>query len=91
MRMCVHSIDAFTEYSGRLLAWLTLGMALLTGLIVVLRYGFGIGSIAAQEAVMYMHGSLFLLGAVLCSESWSSCSESIFFTVTSCKRTRCLD
>ena len=63
MRRYVNVLDRFTEYSGRLLAWLTLGMGLLTGLIVLLRYGFGIGSIAAQEAVMYMHGSLFLLGA----------------------------
>ena len=34
----VHIIDTATEYSGRLLAWLTLAMALLTGVIVVLRY-----------------------------------------------------
>lgn len=59
----VRSIDAFTDYSGRVLAWLCFAMAALTTLIVLLRYGFNIGSIAAQEAVTYMHGCLFMLGA----------------------------
>ena len=59
----VHAIDAFTDRFGRLLAWLTLAMALRTTLIVVLRYGFNMGSILAQEPVVYLHGTLFLLGA----------------------------
>jgi TRAP-type mannitol/chloroaromatic compound transport system permease small subunit len=63
LRAIVDSIDAFTDYSGRILAWLCLAMAALTALIVFLRYGFNIGSIAAQEAVIYMHGALFMLGA----------------------------
>ncbi|HIL92137.1 MAG TPA: TRAP transporter small permease subunit [Cycloclasticus sp.] len=29
--------------------------------IVVLRYGFNIGSIAAQESITYMHGLVFML------------------------------
>lgn len=57
------AIDRFTEASGRLLAWLAVAMALLTALVVVLRYGFNIGSIAAQEAITYLHGTLFTLGA----------------------------
>ena len=32
-------------------------------LVVVLRYAVGVGSIALQEAVAYMHGALFTLGA----------------------------
>lgn len=63
LRTIVDSIDAFTDYTGRILAWLSLAMAALTALIVFLRYGFNIGSIAAQEAVIYMHGALFMLGA----------------------------
>jgi TRAP-type mannitol/chloroaromatic compound transport system permease small subunit len=63
LRACVRFIDAFTDRCGRLLTWLILGMALLTALVVVLRYGFNIGAILAQEAVIYMHGTVFLLGA----------------------------
>ena len=57
MRALLQYIDAFTEHSGRLLAWLALFMALVTALVVFLRYGFNIGSIAAQEAVTYMHAA----------------------------------
>jgi TRAP-type mannitol/chloroaromatic compound transport system permease small subunit len=37
-------------------------MVLLTLLLVVLRYVFSEGAIALQEAVVYLHGTLFLLG-----------------------------
>ena len=38
-------------------------MVLLQSLIVMLRYGFDIGSIALQESVTYLHASCFMLGA----------------------------
>ncbi len=63
LQTLVSVIDSFTERSGRLLGWLALGMALLTAVIVLLRYGFDLGSIATQEAVVYLHGCLFMLGA----------------------------
>ena len=79
LHSCVHYIDAFTERSGQLLAWLALGMALMTTLVVVLRYGFNIGSIAAQESVTYMHGSLFLLGAAYALKSGAHVRVDIFY------------
>src|SRR5210317_1165720 len=54
LRACVHYMDIITDRTGRLLAWLVLAMALLTTAVVVLRYGFNIGSIMAQEGVTYM-------------------------------------
>ena len=59
----VELIDRLTDRLGRALAWLCLAMALVTGAIVLLRYGFGIGSIALQESVTYMHAAMFTLGA----------------------------
>lgn len=79
LHACVHSIDAFTDLCGRLLAWLILGMALLTALVVVLRYGFGIGSILAQESVVYMHGSVFLLGAAYALKKGAHVRVDIFY------------
>ena len=38
-------------------------MVLITVAVVILRYGFGLGSIALQESVTYLHGLLFMLGA----------------------------
>lgn len=75
----VRYIDAFTDRCGRLLAWLALAMALLTALIVVLRYGFNIGFVAGQEAVTYMHGALFLLGAAYALKTGAHVRVDIFY------------
>ncbi len=63
LQALVQTIDAFTSGTGRALSWLVLAMALLTAAVVVLRYGLNIGSIAMQEAITYLHGTLFMLGA----------------------------
>src|SRR5210317_1898426 len=79
LRGCVHYIDAFTDYSGRWLAWLALAMALVTALIVIMRYGFNTGSVMAQEAVTYMHGTLFMLGAAYALKSGAHVRVDIFY------------
>jgi TRAP-type mannitol/chloroaromatic compound transport system permease small subunit len=63
LRRLITGLDALAEYTGRVLCFFALCMAVGTALIVVLRYGFSIGSIAAQEAIVYLHGCLFMLGA----------------------------
>ena len=75
----VRSIDAFTDFSGRILAWLCLAMAAVTTAIVLMRYGFNVGSIAAQEAVTYMHGSLFMLGAAYTLKVGGQVRVDIFY------------
>lgn len=55
--------ERIAEVVGKGVAWFTLVMMLLTCLTVVLRYGFGIGSIALQESVLYLHAMVFMLGA----------------------------
>lgn len=57
----VARIDCATRILGKTLAWLTLVMMFTTCVVVVLRYGFGIGSIGLQESVIYMHAAVFLL------------------------------
>jgi TRAP-type mannitol/chloroaromatic compound transport system permease small subunit len=56
-------IDGINLTIGRGVAWLTLVMALLQFVIVIMRYVFAIGFIPAQEAVWYLHGILFMVGA----------------------------
>jgi TRAP-type mannitol/chloroaromatic compound transport system permease small subunit len=75
----VHSIDRFTVVSGRLLAWCSLAMALLTSTVVVLRYGFATGSIAMQETVTYLHGSLFMLGVAYALKAGAHVRVDIFY------------
>jgi len=55
-------IDALIERCGKCLALLLPIMVLLTFAIVVARYLFDLGTIAGQEAVMYLHGTAFMLG-----------------------------
>lgn len=55
--------DRLSDTLGRAVAWLAIAMVVLTGAVVVLRYGLEIGSIALQESITYLHASVFLLGA----------------------------
>jgi TRAP-type mannitol/chloroaromatic compound transport system permease small subunit len=56
-------LDRLAEKTGRLLAWLTLAMVLITFAVVVLRKLFETGSIAMQESVSYLHAAVFMLAA----------------------------
>lgn len=57
------TIDALNSAIGRAVCWLVLIMVLMQFAIVVLRYVFGIGSLAMYELVVYMHGLLFMMAA----------------------------
>ena len=53
-------IDRLNAAFGKVCAWLTLFLVLGTAVVVVLRYGFGIGATALQEAVLYAHALVFM-------------------------------
>jgi len=53
-------IDSLNAGLGKACAWLTLFLVLGTAIVVVLRYGFGIGATALQEAVLYAHALVFM-------------------------------
>ncbi len=57
------AIDAGAQWLASKLAWIPLMMAILTAIVVALRYLFGVGFIAGQEGVIYLHSTLFMLGA----------------------------
>lgn len=54
------AIDRLNMLFGKACAWLTLFLVLGTAVVVVLRYGFGIGATALQEAVLYAHALVFM-------------------------------
>jgi TRAP-type mannitol/chloroaromatic compound transport system permease small subunit len=56
-------LDGVSEWTGRAVSWLTLGMVLVTFCVVVLRYALNLGWIAVQESVTYLHAFVFMLGA----------------------------
>lgn len=59
----VQGLEAVSEWTGRLVSWLTLAMVLVTCAVAVLRYAFDLGWIAMQESVTYLHAAVFMLGA----------------------------
>jgi TRAP-type mannitol/chloroaromatic compound transport system permease small subunit len=56
-------LDRLAEKTGRIIAWLTLAMVLITFAVVLLRKLFESGSIALQESVSYLHAAVFMLAA----------------------------
>ena len=59
----IRVIDRINIGVGRTVMWLAILMALVQFTVVIMRYVFSIGSIPMQEAIWYMHGLLFMLGA----------------------------
>lgn len=56
-------ISRFVAALGKFASIGILLMTVITFVVVVLRYGFGVGWIALQESVMYLHALVFMLGA----------------------------
>jgi len=60
LKKIANAIDLINDWIGRSLAWLTLGMVLMTFVVVLMRYVFGLGSTIMQESVVYMHAIVFM-------------------------------
>jgi TRAP-type mannitol/chloroaromatic compound transport system permease small subunit len=59
----IRAIDLLSNQVFLTVRWMALALVLIQFANVVLRYAFGIGFIAMQEALLYLHGSLFMLAA----------------------------
>ena len=59
----IEFIERLAEWSGRAIAWLVLGMVLIIGFDVVMRYLFQAGSVGLQELEWHLFALIFLLGA----------------------------
>ena len=73
------ALERINAAVGALVAWLALAMVLVTFLVVVLRYGFDLGSIALQESVTYMHAALFMLGIAFTLQQHGHVRVDIFY------------
>lgn len=63
MIQLANHLNAVNRIVGRVIRWLALIMVLVQFAVVVLRYVYGFSSIAVNESVLYMHATLFMLGA----------------------------
>ena len=79
MPALIKTLDNISLYTGKLTGWLILLMVFLSCLIVLLRYGFAIGSIALQELLLYCHGTVFMLGAAYTLQQDEHVRVDIFY------------
>lgn len=82
----LNSIDNITRFTGNTLSWLVFLMMIAMCLVVLLRYGFGIGAIALQESITYMHGLLFMGGAAYALQKGAHVRVDIFYRQFNPKR-----
>ena len=72
-------IDKISELTGRISSWFVVLMVLITCLVVIMRYMLGLGSVLLQDIVLYLHASLFLLGASFAFKRDSHVRVDIFY------------
>lgn len=72
-------IDAVNGWIGRCCAWLTLFLVVAVAIVVLLRYGFGIGATALQEAAMYAHALIFMGAAAWTLQRGGHVRVDIFY------------
>jgi TRAP-type mannitol/chloroaromatic compound transport system permease small subunit len=84
-------IDSINAWLGKACAWLTLFLVLGTSVVVVLRYGFGIGATALQEAVLYAHALVFMGAAAWVLQCNGHVRVDIFYQKFSGRRQALVD
>ena len=79
MQSLIRILESLTRLTGQAVSWLSLLMVLATCAVVVLRYVFSMPSVALQESVMYLHASLFMLGAAYTWQQGGHVRVDIFY------------
>ncbi|MBM3528228.1 MAG: TRAP transporter small permease subunit [Alphaproteobacteria bacterium] len=80
-------IDRLNAAVGRAAAWLALFVVIVQFGVVLLRYGFGAGSIWLTESIVYAHAALFMLAAAWTLREGGHVRVDVFYERAS-ERTR---
>ena len=91
MNQITRSLDFFSEITGRFCSWFVALMALITCVVVVMRYGLDLGSVLLQDVVLYLHGALFLLGSSFALKRNAHVRVDIFYREFSEKKKAFVD
>jgi TRAP-type mannitol/chloroaromatic compound transport system permease small subunit len=84
-------LDRINVVTGKAAAWLTLFMVVVTFVVVVMRYVFDAGLIWLQESVIWMHASVFMLGAAYTLRAEEHVRVDIFYRTMSERRRAWVD
>ena len=91
MQQLAQRIDALNEAIGRYAAWCAVVLVMVQFAVVVLRYVFGVGVIMMQEGVVYLHATLFLLGAAYTLKHEGHVRVDIFYREATPRRKALVD
>lgn len=80
MPFFLRAIDAIVSVIGNGVAWLLVPMVIGQFALVLLRYVFGIGTIMGQEAVIFGHGTIFMVIAGLVMQRDEHVRVDIWYT-----------
>lgn len=73
------NLDSFSEVTGKICSWFVAMMVVVTCIVVIMRYGLNMGSVLLQDVVLYLHGSLFLLGSAFALKRGAHVRVDIFY------------
>lgn len=91
MNLYVGFADGLNRRIARVVQWLALAMLLVQFGVVLGRYVFGVNSIAVQELILYMHATLFMLGAAYTLQVDKHVRVDIFYARQTPARRRLID
>jgi TRAP-type mannitol/chloroaromatic compound transport system permease small subunit len=75
----IYCLDQLAVQTGKACSYAIPFMVVVTVVIVILRYGFSVGAVAAQESVTYLHAWLFLGAMAYGLKSDSHVRVDIFY------------
>jgi len=84
-------LDRISIFTGKVSAWLTLCMVIVTFVVVVLRYVFDAGLIWLQESVVWMHAVVFMIGAAYTLQQEDHVRVDIFYRTMGATRRAWID
>ncbi len=84
-------INQFSYGIGQVISWLTLLLVILVMTVVISRYLLGVGSIAIQESVSYVHAIIFMLGLAFTLQRGGHVRVDIFYREFSPRRKATVD
>ena len=90
-QVSVNLLDRISIVAGRLTAWLTLLMVIVTFIVVVMRYVFDAGAVWLQESIIWMHAVVFMVGAAFTLQQEEHVRVDIFYRTMGAKRRAWVD
>ncbi|HXF89015.1 MAG TPA: TRAP transporter small permease subunit [Xanthobacteraceae bacterium] len=84
-------IDRCNAAIGRTAAWAAVFIVVVQFAVVVLRYGFGVGSVWLSESILYGHALLFMLAAAWTLREEGHVRVDIFYAQAAPRRKAMID